>query len=303
MRPGRGRSPGRGTGADRRLDFLIAGVQKGGTTSLYRMLAQHRQIAAARKELHYFSDEKRDWSSPNYRSYHRRIRWSESATVAGESTPSYVFWPGAMERIKAYNPDIRLVLSFRDPVERAFSQWCMERERRDDIPGFGEAIRAVSPRRWPRSPAEAGHPTRAFVGRGYYGEQLIHVLGLFPAEHVLLLDFHQMFTELPASLNRVTDLIGVERFGDVPRQLRERARPLAIDAEPPREEDVSLLVDRYASDLAVFERLSGLGVAAWPTARVLAGSLAPADLARALAGTTTFSGARGGDSADRTDRS
>ena len=274
---------------DRRLSFLIAGVQKGGTTSLYGMLAQHPQIArSASKELHFFNKENRDWSSPDYEPYHSKITWHETATVAGESTPLYVFWPGAMERIKAYNPDMRIVLTFRDPVERAYSQWCMEKERRAGTPEFAEAIRAALPTRWPRTASEAGRPHRAYVGRGYYGQQLAHVLELFPAQHVLSLDYHRVFTDLQASLDQITDLIGVERFPAAPTMLHRRAQPQELDASPPGEDDVAMLVDLYADDLDEFAKLSGLDVSLWPTARVADGSLPAADLAAALAAKFTF---------------
>jgi hypothetical protein len=274
---------------ERRLGFLVAGVQKGGTTSLYKMLAQHPQIArAAAKELHFFDRDRLDWANPDYASYHRRIRWHEDAIVAGEATPIYLFWPGAMERIQVYNPQMRLVLSFRDPIERAFSQWCMEKERRSATPDFGEAIRIVSPTRWPRTAAEAGRPHQAFVGRGYYGDQLAHVLELFPADQVLALDYHRLFAELQTSLDQITDLIGVSRFSEPPPLLHQRAQPEQLDASPPREEDVARLVDLYADDLASFSTLSGLDVSAWPTAQVANGSLPPSELAARLAAKVTF---------------
>ena len=56
-----------------------------------------------------------------------------------------------------------------------------------------------------------------------------------------------------------------------------------LGAAPPSAEDVSALAALYAADLAAFAETSGLDVAAWPTARVLAGSIDPGDLAVALA--------------------
>lgn len=273
----------------RRLGFLLAGVQKGGTTSLYKMLAKHPQIArSSRKELHYFDDDRRDWLSPTYRGYHRHITWTESATIAGEATPSYIFWPGAMDRIKAYNPDMRLVLSFRDPVERAFSQWCMNKDRKPHTPEFADAIRNVRPTSWPRTAEEAGHPSLAFVGRGYYGEQLAHVLELFPAEQVLLLDYHRMFKDLQSSLDRITDLLGIDRFAELPAELRQRPQPDALQAAPPTGQDVAMLAELFVDDLAAFAELSGIDVSDWSTTKIARGSLAPGDLAAKLAAKTTF---------------
>jgi hypothetical protein len=48
---------------------------------------------------------------------------SDRQRIAIDATPSYVFWPHAMERMRAYRPDMRLIASLRDPIERAFSHW------------------------------------------------------------------------------------------------------------------------------------------------------------------------------------
>ncbi|MEJ7725892.1 MAG: sulfotransferase [Actinomycetes bacterium] len=271
------------------VGFILAGVQKGGTTSLYKMLVQHPQIArASRKELHFFDDDKRDWSNPKYGGYHRHFNRSDSATIAGEATPSYIFWPGSMERIKAYNPDMRLVLSFRDPVERAFSQWSMNKDRRAITPEFAVAIREVRPTSLPRTAQEAGRQSRAFVGRGYYSEQLARVLDLFPAEQVVLLDYHRLFKDLRTSIDRITDLLGIERFAELPVELRQRKQPGSLAAAPPSAEDVAMLVELFADDLAAFARLSGIDVSNWSTSRVAQGSLAASEVAAKLAAKTTF---------------
>ena len=272
------------------MGFLLAGVQKAGTTSLFGMLAKHPQISTpSQKELHFFDDDRRDWADPDYTWYHEKINWSDGATIAGESTPMYIFWPGAMERIKTYNPDVRLVFSFRDPVERAFSQWCMERERRASTWDFARTIRAVRPKEWPRTASDVGEPYRAMVARGYYGQQLAHVLELFPAEQILPLDYHRTFRDLQVALDRITDFLGVSRFPEPPQTMNRRSQPEILDGTPPRARDVMRLVRRYADDLEEFSTLSGIDVSSWPTAQVAAGSMTAEDLAEALAAKVIFS--------------
>ena len=51
---------------DGRVDFLIAGVQKGGTTALHAYLSEHPGLnLAAEKELHFFDDQTVDWAHPD----------------------------------------------------------------------------------------------------------------------------------------------------------------------------------------------------------------------------------------------
>jgi len=102
----------------RGFGFLLAGVQKAGTSSLFALLSEHSQIARPRaKELHFFDDETVDWRDPDYDEYERKIKWRSSSIIAGEATPRYVFWPGAMERIQVYNPSMKVILSFRGSTQ------------------------------------------------------------------------------------------------------------------------------------------------------------------------------------------
>src|SRR5215203_4509645 len=122
------------------VSFAIVGVQKAATSTLHTMLVRHRHIARGdAKELHFFDDERLDWSAPDYRRYAVR-RTHPGQRIAGDATPSYIWWPGALGRMHRYNPDMRLIASFRDPIERAFSQWSMERHRQPSYPGFSESI-------------------------------------------------------------------------------------------------------------------------------------------------------------------
>lgn len=131
----------------------MAGVQKAGTSTLYRVLVAHQSIARApQKEWHFFDDDSLDWSDPDFTGYEVARRGPQApATMSVDASPSYLFWPDALERIRAWNPDVPLVLSFRDPVERAFSHWVMNWTRRltaaERIP-FAESVRIDFPASW-----------------------------------------------------------------------------------------------------------------------------------------------------------
>ena len=201
-----------------RFGFVIAGIQKAGTTSLYWTICAHDQVAPAKKkELHFFDDEKIDWSNPPYERYHRKIKSRKTAVIAGEASPRYLFWPGALERMWAYNPEMRIILSFRDPIERAFSHWTMAAGKRGWKWDFSETIRQGRDSPWPRPWREyRSNTAKTIVSRGYYGAQLAHALEVYPEEQFLLLDFHRLFANLETSLDRVTRFLGVRPFAKPP---------------------------------------------------------------------------------------
>src|SRR5690242_5297437 len=100
---------------DERVAFLIAGVQKGGTTALFDYMAQERGLSLSDvKEAHYFDDDAQDWSAPDTAAYHAHFAPFDGR-LRGEATPIYLYWPGSLERIAAYNAAMRLILVLRDP--------------------------------------------------------------------------------------------------------------------------------------------------------------------------------------------
>ena len=105
-------------------DFLGIGVQKGGTTTLQRLLEQHPDLFLPKqKELHYFSlhyGKGEAW-------YRQQFAAAAPQQRCGEITPYYVFHPQAPQRIHALLPQAKLILLLRDPVERALSQFAHSR--------------------------------------------------------------------------------------------------------------------------------------------------------------------------------
>ncbi len=296
MSTGPAQESGHETGGAMRYGFSIVGAQKAGTSTLSSTLARHRHIAKSpRKEVKFFIRDEVDWSAPPYDDY-VAPRPTPDVRLVGDATPAYLFWPHALERMAAYDAalgvDLRLVAIFRDPVERAFSHWAMLRARDASRPDWPDVLRRFAGDGAGLTlPAERpdGLSTREFRGegsvlaRGLYGAQLERGLALFPRERWLLLEFRSMLGDFGPTLDRVTDFLGVGRFRGTPELRHAMAGDDLVPGTAPTAADVSLLAEAYADDLALFTRLSGLDVSAWPTARVLAGELDPTEVAAKLA--------------------
>lgn len=256
------------------IGFAIVGVQKAATTSLYEMLVQHPGVVdGPQKEIRFFL-EANDWERPDYSSYRRPVL--SGGQIAGDATPAYLFWPGAMEHLHAYDPDLRLMASFRDPIERAFSHWAMERSRYQDYPDLPEAIERYGDDDLPDRPPE-GPPTRllrrSLFNRGLYGAQLERALALFPSGQWELFEFRELVSQHEASLDRATDLLGLPRFETYPALDHRMATPTSNAGTAPDVAAIERLVRRYQDDLPLFERLSGVATDTWPTRQVLDGRL------------------------------
>lgn len=171
---------------DARVSFIIAGVQKGGTTALFDYLSDEPALAlSSEKELHFFDDEGQDWSTPDYAGYHGRFP-DFDGRPRGEATPIYLYWPNSLERIQAYNPAARLIVMLRDPVERAWSHWKMEFARGAEARPFAWCIREGRQRLFDAEPWGA-HREFSYVERGFYGAQIARLFRLFPRDQTLVL--------------------------------------------------------------------------------------------------------------------
>ena len=134
---------------DHKVDFIIAGTQKGGTSALDAYLRLDPQICLPHKvkEVHFFeADPLFDTGEPDYRLYHAFFKPRSWHRLVGEATPGYMYCEDVPRRIHAYNPDMKIILSLRNPIDRAFSHWNMNKKRGFEPLSFGDAIRGEEER-------------------------------------------------------------------------------------------------------------------------------------------------------------
>ena len=99
------------------------------------------------------------------------------------------------------------------------------------------------------------------LARGFYGEQLQRGFELFGREQWLLLELRAMLGDFEPTVHRTTDFLGLPRFDRVPPLRNWHAGAEQIPGTPPTADDLARLADLYATDLALFEQLSGIDTA------------------------------------------
>ena len=166
------------------ISFALVGVQKAATSTIAFYLLRHRHVSRGeRKERHFFDKDFLDWDNPDYSDYSSPRR-TPRQKIAGDYTPAYLFWPRALERMHRYNPDMLLIASFRDPIERAFSQWQMDYARHEAFPQFAQAIAQDTFETIPDRVPDGWQPgelrRRALATRGLYGAQLERAFEIYP---------------------------------------------------------------------------------------------------------------------------
>lgn len=156
-------------------DFMIIGAAKSGTRWLADGLSRNPACFLADTEVHYFSTyfgrETPEWYAAHFAA-------ARPGQLRGERSNSYMSNPLAAARIHDAAPDARLVAILRNPIERAYSGYCMRLDR-------AKVTRDIAAHLDPANPL-----SREILENGLYHRQLSRFLALYPREqlHVALYD-------------------------------------------------------------------------------------------------------------------
>ena len=198
-------------------DFMIIGVQKAGTSTLFQVLGNHPQIQLpSKKEIHFF-DLFHHLGPSWYREHFKGLKGK-----TGEASPYYIYHPLASTRIKKYFEGRKLpkfILLLRNPIDRAYSQYQMEFDR-GNLGGlsFEEALDKEPeqlkigfetihehPEEHPKA-----HQEWSFVDRGKYHSQIVEWEKVLGSEGLLILKSEDLFSDPESTMNRVFEHLDIQ---------------------------------------------------------------------------------------------
>jgi len=183
-------------------NFLIIGSQKAGTTSLHHILKEHPQIFMAdKKELNFFFKDDEFARGPE--AYAKHFSDSADQLAWGEASPGYICHPEAPARIHALLPDVKLILTVRDPIKRAISQYWDNRRHLNEPHTFAESVDLYLSDEY--APGQIG-----YFSRGIYMRYIRNYLEYFPRENLLILPFEEMLTEPENLYKSIFNFLGVD---------------------------------------------------------------------------------------------
>ncbi|MFT5681788.1 MAG: hypothetical protein ACI8RZ_002700 [Myxococcota bacterium] len=201
-----------------RANFLIVGAPKCGTTAMTRYLEAHPEVfVAARKDLHYFGSDL---------NFTRRRRWSEAeyaenfaeaggASAVGEASVWYLYSKQSAEEIAAYNPDMRIIIMLRQPVDMMhalYTQLRLNGLGDEDLTTFQAALDAEPDRAAGRRiPTHTPLPEALLYRRAArFSEQVRRYQAVFPPEQILVLLQDDLKADTPAAYRRTLSFLGVD---------------------------------------------------------------------------------------------
>jgi hypothetical protein len=190
-------------------NFLIIGASKAATTSLHQYLDAHPEVFMSRiKEMNFFAYSPDGLGFPaewNKESHHRFpaktlgeyaafFEEAGAAKAIGESSPLYLDSPLAPGRIRSILPEVKIVISLRNPVDRIVSDYKMRVRC-----GFSD-----------ESFEEAFQPGSQLYELGFITERLAVYYRIFGADRIKIILFDDLATRLGMVVRDLYSFVGVD---------------------------------------------------------------------------------------------
>lgn len=191
-------------------DYVIVGAMKSGTSSMARYLGEHPQAhMVPEKELRFFDfhfERGVDWYAQCFAS-------AGPSEIVGEATPTYLFEPGAIERMAGVLPDARTLVLLREPVDRAYSHYWHWRGRMGETRSFEEAVseELAEGRPLDSAPWDAENPSGYhYLARSRYLPQLERLREHYPAERVHIAFFEDLEARPVETFQAACRFLGID---------------------------------------------------------------------------------------------
>jgi hypothetical protein len=281
---------------------VLIGVQKAGTTALYNWISQHPEVFGdpAMKDFPFFCDASyfnkgSDWFAERF------SNWNGEKIILHGYVHYLSFGEETAPRLKAFNPDLKLLAVLRNPAERAYSAYLQARKTgHEPIMSFEEAI----------DNELAGNlssfkdiANRSYISHGYYSHSISTFWKHFDPDQLKVLLYDnlkndpvgsciEVFEHLSIDKNFTAKITSLNRYGMprsrwlqnllkdgikwsvarelVPLNTRIRLRQLAraintkTDEKPVLETSIwQRLDDFYKSEIDRLENIIGRDLSSW----------------------------------------
>jgi hypothetical protein len=172
----------------KKIDLMIIGAQKAGTTSLQNYLNEHPEILGHPQiEFGFFKDDAMyDNGYENEFSRHFTAGNVQTAKVVVAKNTGMYDSEKALERLRQHNPDCKLVFIVREPVSRAYSSYSMEKFNGWLDRDFSEIKTVIENKQFDDV------MYKFFIRLGLYSDYLKSIYKYFPPEQVKIVLFERL---------------------------------------------------------------------------------------------------------------
>ena len=176
-------------------NFFHAGFPKSATTWFHRCLREHPEVFVPDVDaLHYFTvhfDQGEQWYTRHYSDY-------AGERVVGDTTPSYAAFDWSRRRLADFNPDAKILITLRNPIDRAFSHYFHMKQKRGYPKRFQEVLENKADLfQW-------------LIAMGFYGHHLTDLFRYFAREQVCVMSYDLLVSDPRTFCRQVFDFLEID---------------------------------------------------------------------------------------------
>jgi len=186
-----------------KIDLMIVGAQKAGTTSLNNYLKGHPEVSTHDVIEFSFFTNKEEYSAGFSKAFNKFFPLgSKKVNIAKNVTVSLD--EASLPKLKEHNPEMKLVFILREPVARAYSAYTMAIKDGWLDREFSELKNVMDKKDF------EDVMFRHFVKHGHYDDQLSMMLEYFPSAQIKVYLFEDLKNNPQAICDEVYKWVGLE---------------------------------------------------------------------------------------------
>ena len=198
-------------------NFFVAGGSKCGTTNISYYLQQHPKIFFSElNEPYYFAKNdvpknfKRDSMITEYREYLDLFKNAKDAEVVGEASSVYLACPNAPKLIFETFPNAKILISIRNPIERAHSAYFSYKFMQLNEESFSEMIEIHK-----KLIDSKEFFIYSILESGFYTEKIKRYQKIFPKDNIKIIIFEEYIKNSLSHINDILDFLGVDSINEL----------------------------------------------------------------------------------------
>ncbi|MFX0140474.1 MAG: sulfotransferase domain-containing protein [Candidatus Hodarchaeota archaeon] len=190
-------------------DYIGIGAMKAASGWIFKCLELHPEVGDSEwsKELHFFTKPYNYEKGIEY--YYSLFSQHPKGKLKGEFTPAYMASPQVASLIHKHFPNVKLIVSLRNPIERAYSHYrynVQERGRFRIYKNFEDTIKN----------------DKTIIERGFYYKHLKPYFDLFPRENILILFFEDIKNNPKEVVHELYKFLGLKDISYIPSLINRR---------------------------------------------------------------------------------
>ena len=232
-------------------DFIISGTVRSGTTSLYYNICEHPSVLPADYDEIGFFDSNYHLGINWYRSMFptekemERVKKETNFAITGEDTPFYFWKKEAAERILKDIPNSKIIIIFRNPVDRTYSNYQLGIRKKTETLSFEDAIDEEMNFLEKHSFRESVDRRRSYLSKGFYENQIKIWFNVFPREKIHILSTEDMQKNPEKTLLKIFQFLVIPNYtlknpqkqkSSEYKKMDEKTRKILLDFYKPHNE-------------------------------------------------------------------